>query len=208
MAAGFRAVVFDFDFTLADASAGIIPAVNGALQDIGHPQMDEDSVRAIIGLSLPEVLRELTGITSPPDLIEKFASRFIARADSLEDNSGDALSTVLPGVADALELLHAAGLKMAIASTKGHDRIAELIQAHGLSGKFDAIVGAEDVPEGGLKPAPDALHQAAVRHAIFVLQQWTLLLAVALLHSLLRAFRGIVVALVAASSSSLFRHMF
>ena len=45
MAAGFRGVVFDFDFTLADASAGIIPAVNGALGDIGQPQLDEARVR-------------------------------------------------------------------------------------------------------------------------------------------------------------------
>ena len=102
---GFRAVVFDFDFTLADASAGIIPAVNGALQDIGQPQMDERSVRAIIGLSLPEVLRELTGIAAPPELVETFASRFIARADSLESDSANALSVVLPGVTAALEAL-------------------------------------------------------------------------------------------------------
>lgn len=164
MVQGFRAVVFDFDFTLADASAGIIPAVNGALQDIGQPQTDEGSVRAIIGLSLPEVLRELTGITTPPELVDKFASRFIARADSLEDSSeGRLLSTVLPGVTAALEALRAAGLRMAIASTKGRDRIAELLQLHGLAGYFDAVVGAEDVPAGRLKPAPDALHQAAVR---------------------------------------------
>ena len=164
MVQGFRAVVFDFDFTLADASAGIIPAVNGALQDIGQPQTDDGSVRAIIGLSLPEVLRELTGITTPPELVDKFASRFIARADSLEDSSeGRLLSTVLPGVTAALEALRAAGLRMAIASTKGRDRIAELLQLHGLAGYFDAVVGAEDVPAGRLKPAPDALHQAAVR---------------------------------------------
>jgi phosphoglycolate phosphatase len=159
---GFRAVVFDFDFTLADASAGIIPAVNGALQDIGQPQMDERSVRAIIGLSLPEVLRELTGIAAPPELVETFASRFIARADSLESDSANALSVVLPGVTAALEMLGAAGLRMAIASTKGRDRIADLLEVHGLAQHFDAIVGAEDVPEGQLKPAPDALQQAAV----------------------------------------------
>ena len=159
----FRAVVFDFDFTLVDASAGIIPAVNGALQDIGQPQMDEQSVRAIIGLSLPEVLRELTGITSPPCLVDKFATNFVARADSLEDNSKGLLSTVLPGVRVVLEELRAAGLRMAIASTKGRNRIAELLQAHGLHVYFDAIVGAEDVPEGQLKPAPDALQEAAVR---------------------------------------------
>ena len=163
MVRGFRAVVFDFDFTLADASAGIIPAVNGALQDIGQPQVDDGSVRAIIGLSLPEVLRELTGITEPLDLVEEFASRFVARADRLEESSGGRLlSTVLPGVTAALEALRAAGLRMAIASTKGRHRIAELLRLHSLAGYFDAIVGAEDVPAGRLKPAPDALQQAAV----------------------------------------------
>jgi phosphoglycolate phosphatase len=166
MAAGFRGVVFDFDFTLADASAGIIPAVNGALGDIGLPQLDEARVRAIIGLSLPAVLEELTGITEPPELVDKFAARFIERADSLEDASGGAaLSTVLPGVALALAALRAAGLRIAIASTKGRERIAELLQTHGLYGMFDALVGAEDVPDGRLKPEPDALLEAAVSHA-------------------------------------------
>jgi phosphoglycolate phosphatase-like HAD superfamily hydrolase len=166
MAAGFRGVVFDFDFTLADASAGIIPAVNGALGDIGLPQLDEARVRAIIGLSLPAVLEELTGITEPPELVDKFAARFIERADSLEDASGGAaLSTVLPGVALALAALRAAGLRIAIASTKGRERIAELLQIHGLHGMFDALVGAEDVPDGRLKPEPDALLEAAVSHA-------------------------------------------
>lgn len=156
-APSFRAVVFDFDFTLADASAGIIPAVNGALTDIGQREQPEEQVRTIIGLSLPEVLRVLTGITEPQDLVERFVARFIARADDLEDSATGPLSHTLPGVALSLATLRAAGLRTAIASTKGRDRIAELLEVHGLHHMFDALVGSEDVPEGRLKPEPDAL---------------------------------------------------
>ena len=164
-ASSFRAVVFDFDFTLADASAGIIPAVNGALVDIGQRELPEEQVRTIIGLSLPEVLRVLTGITAPQELVDRFGARFIARADGLEHNASGpgALSHVLPGVALALATLRAAGLRTAIASTKGRDRIAELLKIHGLHNMFDALVGSEDVPEGRLKPEPDALQEAARR---------------------------------------------
>ena len=51
-------------------------------------------------LSLPDVLRELTGITEPPELVEEFASRFIGRADDI-DRSEEATRDgclILPGV--------------------------------------------------------------------------------------------------------------
>ena len=40
-----RSVIFDFDYTLADSSAGIIECVNHALQGLSLPTSSDRSVR-------------------------------------------------------------------------------------------------------------------------------------------------------------------
>jgi phosphoglycolate phosphatase-like HAD superfamily hydrolase/mannose-6-phosphate isomerase-like protein (cupin superfamily) len=109
------------------------------------------------------VLRELTGITEPPELVEEFASSFIGRADDI-DRSEEATRDgclILPGVPLALATLRAAGLRTAIASSKGRSKILQLLSLHGLDKLFDVVVGVGDVGEGRAKPEPDALLLAA-----------------------------------------------
>ena len=54
-------VVFDFDYTLADSSDGIIESINYALSGLGLPVVDGDAIRRTIGLSLGETLVALAG---------------------------------------------------------------------------------------------------------------------------------------------------
>ena len=45
-----RAVLFDFDFTLADSAEGIVACMNHALGRLGLPPAPADAIRRTIGL--------------------------------------------------------------------------------------------------------------------------------------------------------------
>lgn len=70
-------------------------------------------------------------------------------------------SVLLEGVAEALRRLKRGGLRLAVASTDSHRRIAESLKALGVASLFDVVVGADDVVNG--KPAPDMIFEVAKR---------------------------------------------
>ena len=58
---GIQSVIFDFDYTLADSSEGVIECANYALGRLGLPAASDDAIRHTIGLSLPNTLTALAG---------------------------------------------------------------------------------------------------------------------------------------------------
>ena len=77
-----RAVIFDFDYTLADSSSGVIESVRYALESLGLPMVAEDAVRPTIGLSLSEAFRTLVHSRHWPQT-DEFLRLFAARADQV-----------------------------------------------------------------------------------------------------------------------------
>jgi phosphoglycolate phosphatase-like HAD superfamily hydrolase len=56
-----HAVLYDFDFTLADSSPGVVDCVNCALRQLGLSAAPPDLIRQTIGLSMSATLAHLTG---------------------------------------------------------------------------------------------------------------------------------------------------
>ena len=50
----FRAIIFDFDYTLGDSTNGIVLSVNYAFEKLGFAAKDTESIRKTIGLSLTD----------------------------------------------------------------------------------------------------------------------------------------------------------
>ena len=70
-----RAVLFDFDLTLADSTLGAVECVNYALGAMALPRAEPEAIRATIGFSLAATLASLTGLTEPdarPGLFSPF----------------------------------------------------------------------------------------------------------------------------------------
>lgn len=152
--ARFETVIFDFDYTLADSSSGVIECVNYALTGIGLTAAPHDAIRRTIGLSLPHTLAALAGREHAP-LAAEFQRLFIARAD---DVMADAtrLYDFVPNLTDTLLRQ---GIALGIVSSKFRRRIQEILQRERLDGRFGVIVGGEDVAE--FKPHPWGLLRAA-----------------------------------------------
>jgi len=147
------AVIFDFDYTLADPSSGVVVCVNYALAGLGLPAEPPQRIRRTIGMSLPATLVELKG-PATSHLAEEFQRLFTACADDVMADQ----TTLYPWVPDLLAALAARGLAMGIVSTKYRRRLEAVLQREGLRSHFAVIVGGDDVAHP--KPAPDALLRA------------------------------------------------
>jgi phosphoglycolate phosphatase len=151
-----RAVLFDFDYTLADSSDAIVECFGAGLAAVDLPAIAPEQIRRTIGLPLPEALRTLHGV-SDAALAARFREGFHALAERIMHER----TRVFAPVAEVTGALRAAGLATAICSTKRRGQIERILARHALLDRFDAIVGGEDVPRH--KPAPDALLLALER---------------------------------------------
>jgi len=148
-----EAVIFDFDYTLADSSRGAIACIGYALAQMDLPPVSDDDACRTIGLSLPETLRVLTGETDPQQGAT-FEALFIAHAAEVMT----ARTVLLPATRETVARLRHAGYRLAIVSTKYRRRIREVLAREGLTEAFDVIVGGEDVSR--TKPHPEGLLHA------------------------------------------------
>jgi phosphoglycolate phosphatase len=145
-----RAVVFDFDYTLADSSEGVVRCTNYALQRMNLPPAGADAVRRTIGLSLEETFVALAG-QRQEDQAATFKRLFVERADEVMVDH----TVLLAGAAETTQRLRDAGLRLAIVSTKYRYRIATTLRRERLLEPFDVIVGGQDVRV--VKPDPEGL---------------------------------------------------
>ena len=151
-----RAVLFDFDFTLADSSTGVVECFAHGFERVGLPNVEAEAVRRTIGLTLDAALRILHGVEDPA----------VARAffDAFRERAADVMvpnTRFLEGATSVVAACRAAGLATAICSTKKRTHIEGVLERDGVTALFDAVIGYEDVARA--KPAPDALHAALAR---------------------------------------------
>ena len=148
--AGIRSVIFDFDYTLADSSDGVIDCVNYALRRLQLPTAGDDAIRHTIGMSLPRTLTTLAG-DEHAERGDEFMRLFIERADVVLHD----MITLYEYVPSTVDLLRSSGLTLGIVSSKYRRRIEQVLRRDGMEGKFAFIVGGEDVEV--LKPDPTGL---------------------------------------------------
>ena len=153
-----QTILFDFDYTLADSSTGVIACTNFALAALGLPAAPPDVIRQTIGLSLEDAFAHIAGAGMPEARFatasEDFDRLFIRRADAIMADH----TAVFPFVAKALHNLKRRGFALGIVSAKFRYRIEHVLEREDLRGEFDVIVGREDVTAA--KPNPEGLFTA------------------------------------------------
>lgn len=143
-----RAVVFDFDGLILDTEWPEYVAVSEAYEAHGHRmEIVEWQARVgTVGRSWMDELEERVGAEIDRESVG--AARRARRRELL------ASIDPLPGIVDLVEAAHAAGLRLAVASSASAHWLDEHLTRLGLHGRFDALVGRDTV--GGVpKPAPD-----------------------------------------------------
>lgn len=163
-----RVVVYDFDYTLADSSQGVIESMSYALMQLGMDIPSPDRIKRTIGLPLTRALDSVATRPIAESEYEAFAGHFIARADEVMADR----THLYPGVIELVRTLHEHGIRQGIVSNKLRRRILEVMRRESIDSLFEVIVGAEDTTNH--KPDPGALLMALdrfgcpPRHAIYV----------------------------------------
>jgi phosphoglycolate phosphatase len=153
MTQNLQTILFDFDYTLADSSHGVVECINYALENLGLSPVSAEQACRTIGLSLPNTFLTLAG-QEHRALSDKFVRLFVRRADQIMADR----TFLFESVPQTISVLKKNGFKLGIVSTKYRYRIETILDREGLSELFDIIIGGEDVAEH--KPDPTGLQMA------------------------------------------------
>ena len=147
----YKLLIFDWDGTLADSIGRIVTAMHIAAQRAGRPERDDEAVKGIIGLGLPEAILTLYPDMTPEQVVSfrhHYADVYIAM---------DAQpSPLFAGVKDSLEAFRAEGYRLAVATGKARRGLDRVLKANGWEDFFDITRAAD---ESASKPDPLMLNQ-------------------------------------------------
>ena len=146
----YATYLFDFDYTLADSSRGIVICFRHVLDRHGFTAVTDDAIKRTIGKTLEDSFALLSGVTDPGRLAS-FRQEYVREADV----HMTANTRLYPETASVLTTLRNRGAQIGIISTKYRYRIEELLALHFPPRFFHLIVGNEDVQTP--KPSPEGL---------------------------------------------------
>lgn len=140
-----RAVLYDWDNTLADNWGAIVAAMNHTLATFGQPTWGDDEARARIKASLRDAFPKLFG-DAWQDAREVYYAHFSAHhLEHLKPTEG---------AAALLDAVAASGAYQAVVSNKTGRYLRAEVEALGWRDRFGAIVGANDAVRDKPDPAP------------------------------------------------------
>ena len=154
IAAGYSAVVFDLDGTVADTAQDIHASLVAALAARGLPPVDLESTRLMIGggpqLLVERALHRL-GIDTESNLVRSLVETF--HDDYLAN--GDRHARLYDGAESALRQLHAMGMRVGLCSNKPDDLCRMLTRSFDIQRYIDETLGS--MPGLPRKPDPAPL---------------------------------------------------
>jgi HAD superfamily hydrolase (TIGR01509 family) len=150
------AVVFDLDGLMFDTEALFFRVASDMLRDRGKV-FTHEIMRAMIGRQpaiSAQAFRDMSGVDDEPEaLMAEARDRFLAELDTAVHPT--------PGLIALLDHLHTRKLPHAVATSSRTDYAERLLQGHGLRGRFQFVLAAEDVTRH--KPDPEIYLTAASR---------------------------------------------
>lgn len=144
----FRAYLFDIDGTLLDSARDICGAIQQTLEPTGCGPLTFEYLRGFIGLHLIDCFGDVLPHYTPQqmdELVQIYRAHYPAR--------GHKLTSIYPGVAEALAVLDA---RKTTATTKGTNGSRAILEQFGLLAYFDHVQGTDGFP---CKPAPDVIQR-------------------------------------------------
>ncbi|MGJ4911353.1 HAD hydrolase-like protein [Bradyrhizobium sp. HKCCYLS2033] len=145
-----HSVLLDLDGTLIDSRPGIAASALAAMRSLGHAPDDTLDVTAVIGPPLQDMLRVLLqahGDGRVDEAVVAYREHY--------GEIGLFGSTLYPGIREALQAMHDAGLRIYLATSKRELFARRILEHLDLISYFQAIYGS--VPSGALDHKPELL---------------------------------------------------
>ncbi len=160
----FDLILFDLDGTLVETAPEICDAVNDTLVEFKLAPCSQRQVELWIGHGTRELLIQAVASSSGQaqsavrgtDYFEQIASVFTTHYN----HRCGTRSVTYPGAVQALEKLSAAGVHLAIVTNKEAAYTRRILDAHGLTARFKAIVCGDTLPTK--KPSPEGVAHCLV----------------------------------------------
>ena len=127
-------VIFDLDGTLTDSADGIVSSFRHALGQIGAPVPEGDLASRIVGPPMHHTLSAM-GLGEHAD-----AAIAAYRADYT--TRGWAMNSLFDGIGPLLADLRAAGIRLAVATSKAEPTARRILAHFGLDDHFEVVAGA------------------------------------------------------------------
>ena len=152
----YQGILFDMDGVLVDSEPLFLRAINRIVAETGNnPVSEDENEEFLLGTTVEGTWEELKKIRRLPDSIESYIERYdaVVREVLFHD------LVPQPGVKRLVEECERRGLPKAVASSSRRDWVELKLEAIGLQGRFNAVLGGNDVVNG--KPDPEIYLKAA-----------------------------------------------
>lgn len=127
-------VIFDLDGTLTDSAAGIVASFRHALGHIGAPVPEGDLAAQLVGPPMHHTLAAMGLGSQAEQAMAAYRADYTSR--------GWAMNTLFDGVPALLSDLRAAGIRLAVATSKVEPTARRILAHFGLDGYFEVVAGA------------------------------------------------------------------
>lgn len=144
----YKMAVFDVDGTLVDSVEAIANGILSANQEMGLKPISFDTAKSVIGLGFADVVPIVAPELNPEhyqEYIQIYVRYFL---------QSDPYLKLFPNVLEFLETLHAAGIKVAVATGKSRKGLDRIFNRMGIWNYFDDSITSD---EGKPKPNPRML---------------------------------------------------
>jgi len=131
---GPQLVIFDLDGTLTDSAEGIVASFRHALTTIGAETPGGDLAGRVVGPPMHHTLASMGLGDRADEAIAAYRADYTSR--------GWAMNSVFDGVPTLLADLRAAGVRMAVATSKVESTARRILDHFGLAHHFEVIAGA------------------------------------------------------------------
>lgn len=147
----YQAVLFDFDYTLGDATDSIYEGYCYGFERMGLPRPELEGVRATVGYILEDGFTMLSGDTDPQRRAQ-FRGWFQQRVEGRQAQ----MTRLFPGAEDLLRKLHSHGVGTGIVTSKRLTTLHTILERFGLEEVLGFTIGGEGVARP--KPDPQGLN--------------------------------------------------
>lgn len=146
----YTTYLFDFDYTLADSSKGIVECFHIVLDRNKWLNISDDAIKRTIGMTLEDSFAQLTGINDR-DRLSALKQEYIIEADRIMSDR----TIFYPDALPLIKKLKEKNKQVGIISTKQSRIIRESTDKYNVTDLFDIIIGMEDVKM--TKPHPEGI---------------------------------------------------
>ncbi len=138
-------VLFDNDGTLVDTRELLLESFRFATRTVLGRELSDETYLRSVGTPLADQMTEFARSSEEAEQLLRVYREY-------NHQIHDQMIKPFAGIADALEALAKAGVKMGVVTSKLHALAWHGLEITGLSGYFDFLIGPDDCPEH--KPAP------------------------------------------------------